>query len=91
MHKLVKISDSEPTAFKSAKQLCSAQCFLSSAETRWRSNHELSLLRKYTGTLVLPRVPVLESNVLSGPEKIRSRGQWSHISSICAALTHERT
>ena len=25
------------------------------------------------------RVPVLESNVMSGPEKIRSRGQWSHI------------
>ena len=29
--------------------------------------------------LVPPRVPVLESNVMSGPEKIRSRGQWSHI------------
>ena len=25
------------------------------------------------------RVPVLESNVMSGSEKIRSRGQWSHI------------
>ena len=25
------------------------------------------------------RVPILESNVMSGPEKIRSRGSWSHI------------
>ena len=24
-------------------------------------------------------VPVLESSVMSGPEKIRSRGSWSHI------------
>ena len=44
MHKLVKLPDSEPTALKSPKQLCSAQCFLSSAETIWRSNHELALL-----------------------------------------------
>ena len=50
MHKLVKIPGivihrySEPTALKSPKQLCSAQCFLSSAETIWRSNHELALL-----------------------------------------------
>ena len=29
---------------KSPKQLCSAQCFLSSAETRSCSNHELALL-----------------------------------------------
>ena len=27
----------------------------------------------------LLRVPILESNVMSGPEKIRSRGSWSHI------------
>ena len=27
----------------------------------------------------LPSVPVLESSVKSGPEKIRSRGSWSHI------------
>ena len=32
-----------------------------------------------TGTLVLSSVPVLESSVMSGPEKIRSRGSWSHI------------
>ena len=25
------------------------------------------------------RVPILESNVMSGPRKIRSRGSWSHI------------
>ena len=30
-------------------------------------------IRPYTS------VPVLESSVMSGPEKIRSRGQWSHI------------
>ena len=24
-------------------------------------------------------VPVLESSVMGGPEKIRSRGSWSHI------------
>ena len=29
---------------KSPKQLCSAQCCLGSAETKWRSNHELALL-----------------------------------------------
>ena len=29
--------------------------------------------------MVMARVPVLESNVMSGPEKIRSRGQCSHI------------
>ena len=43
MHKLVKISGIV-TALKSPKQLCSAQCCLSSAETKWRSNHELALL-----------------------------------------------
>ena len=32
------------TALKSPKQLYSAQCCLSSAETSWRSNHELALL-----------------------------------------------
>ena len=32
-----------------------------------------------TGTLRSPSVPVLESSVMSGPEKIRSRGSWSHI------------
>ena len=48
MHKLVKIFG----IVKSPKQLCSAQYVLSSAETRWRSNHELTLLCKYTGTLV---------------------------------------
>ena len=26
-----------------------------------------------------PSVPVLESSVMGGPEKNRSRGQWSHI------------
>ena len=35
---------SEPTDLKSPKQLCSAQCCLSSAETKWRSNHKLTLL-----------------------------------------------
>ena len=29
--------------------------------------------------LLQTRVPILESNVMSGPEKIRSRGSWSHI------------
>ena len=29
--------------------------------------------------LYCTRVPILESNVMSGPEKIRSRGSWSHI------------
>ena len=29
--------------------------------------------------LVPASVPVLESSVLSGPEKIRSRDPWSHI------------
>ena len=34
----------------------------------------------FRGThLVRTSVPVLESSVMSGPEKIRSRGQWSHI------------
>ena len=28
---------------------------------------------------VLCSVPVLESSIMSGPEKIRSRGSWSHI------------
>ena len=43
MHKL-DIRYSEPTDLKSPKQLCSAQCCLSSAETKWRSNHELTPL-----------------------------------------------
>ena len=45
---------SEPTALKSPKQLCSAQCLLSSAETRWRSNHELALLclSRYSSSLL---------------------------------------
>ena len=30
-------------------------------------------------SVVANRVPILESNVMSGPEKIRSRGSWSHI------------
>ena len=30
-------------------------------------------------TIIAPSVPVLESSVLSGPEKIRSRDPWSHI------------
>ena len=32
-----------------------------------------------TGTLAASSVPVLESSAMSGPEKIRSRGSWSHI------------
>ena len=32
-----------------------------------------------TGTLPEFSVPVLESSVMGGPEKNRSRGQWSHI------------
>ena len=34
---------------------------------------------KLEDTVGLPSVPVLESSVMSGPEKIRSRDPWSHI------------
>ena len=29
--------------------------------------------------MVIASVPLLESSVMSGPDKIRSRGSWSHI------------
>ena len=34
---------------------------------------------KHGQSVGCPSVPVLESSVMSGPEKIRSRGSWSHI------------
>ena len=37
------------------------------------------LCRIHAAELVCGSVPVLESSVLSGPEKIRSRDPWSHI------------
>ena len=42
-------SSRERGLLTSPKQLPGPQCFLSSADTRWRSNHELALLCKYTG------------------------------------------
>ena len=41
--------------------------------------------------VVYTRVPILESNVMSGPEKIRSRGSWSHIVSKATKISGKMT
>ena len=74
MHKLFKI----PGIVKSPKQLCSAQCFLSSAETRWRSNHELALLCLSSKTRQARHPCWMRAHVITLPSNLKTwcAGGW---------------
>ena len=50
-----------------------------SADLQMRHQKLFTLARHFSVLLGSSSVPVLESSVMSGPEKIRSRGSWSHI------------